>query len=140
MRQRSAYRYLLVICLASFQTGFAYADTDKDDNNAKGPDQVIIQSTIDTEKVAKPAYLPHRAHQWLECNGCHHGRGTDGKMAEIAAGQKIEKCETCHNSKTGMPEMIATLKRASHKLCMECHLQQDKELARCSVCHTKKQS
>jgi predicted CXXCH cytochrome family protein len=115
-----------------------FADDGQIGNNGKGPEQVVIQSTLDTEKVAKPAYLPHRTHQWLECEGCHHGKGTGGKMAEYAAGQKIEKCETCHNSKSSMPEMIATLKRASHMLCMDCHLRQDKDLAKCGVCHNKK--
>jgi len=104
----------------------------------QGLEHVVIQSTIDKEKVAKPAYLPHHNHQWLECDGCHHSKGPGGKMEDYVAGQKIKQCETCHNSKAVMPEPIATLKRASHRLCMECHLQQDKDLARCGVCHTNK--
>ena len=125
----------LALC-ATFSgwAGIARADNDK------GPEQVVIQAALDAEKVAKPAYLPHQAHQWLECDGCHHGKGPGGKMADYVPGQKIEKCETCHNSKAGMPQMIATLKRASHLLCMECHLKQDKDLARCGVCHTKKKA
>lgn len=132
MRNSSICLALLAFCFSSSGTGVTFAD------NNKGPDQVVIQSSMDTEKVAKPAYLPHRTHQWLECDGCHHGKGPGGKMVEYVAGQKIEKCETCHNSKAGMPEMITTLKRASHMLCMECHLHQDKNLARCGVCHNKK--
>ena len=103
-----------------------------------GPEQVIMQSTNDMEKVAKPAYLPHHQHQWLDCDGCHHGKGADGKKVDWVSGQPIGKCESCHNSKAGRQEQVATLKRAAHKLCMECHLLNDKALARCGVCHTKK--
>ena len=103
-----------------------------------GPEQVIMQSTIDMEQVAKPAYLPHHQHQSLDCDGCHHGKGADGKKVDWVSGQEIAKCESCHNSKAGRQEQVATLKRAAHKLCMECHLQNDKALARCGVCHTKK--
>lgn len=132
MRNYSMCLALLAFCFSSSGTRVTFAD----DNT--GPEQVVIQSNMDTEQVAKPAYLPHRKHQWLECDGCHHGKGTGGKMVEYVAGQKIEKCETCHNSKAGMSERIATLKRASHMLCMECHLQQDKDLAKCGICHAKK--
>lgn len=135
MRYSSTFGALLALCCVSSVTGLAFADENK---IAKGPEQVVIQSTMDPEKVAKPAYLPHRTHQWLECDGCHHGKGPNGKKVDLSNGIKIEKCETCHNSKAGMPEKVATLKRASHALCMECHLQQDKELAKCGVCHTKK--
>lgn len=135
---RYSYLALLAILCAASGTGAAFADEGKSDGGGKGPEQVVIQSTIDTEKVAKPAYLPHWKHQWLDCDGCHHGKGPDGKKIDYAAGQSIAKCETCHNGKAGMPERVATLKRAGHVLCMECHLQQDKTLARCSVCHDKK--
>jgi len=103
-----------------------------------GPEQVVIQSTIDTEKVPRPAYLPHHTHQWLDCDGCHHSKGTDGRKVNYVSGQKIERCETCHNTKTNMQERLSTLKLVGHKLCMECHLQNDKELARCGVCHQKR--
>ncbi|MBV5316324.1 MAG: class III cytochrome c [Desulfobulbaceae bacterium] len=132
MRPSVVHGTILAVCCAIFGAQVAFANEDN------GPERVVIQSQIDTEKVAKPAYLPHQKHQWLECDGCHHGKGANRKMIDYVAGQKIEKCETCHNRKTGMPERIATLKRASHMLCMECHLQQDKDLARCGVCHTKK--
>ena len=141
MQLRPVFIYSLFLCLGAIGPGVLIADDDKNaEGSNKGPMEVVIQSVIDTEKVAKPAYLPHRAHQWLECGACHHGKGTDGKKIDFNTTLQIEKCEACHNSKTGLPEMIATLKQASHKLCMECHLQQDKDLARCSVCHTKKRS
>lgn len=102
-----------------------------------GPEQVTIQATIDTEKVAKPAFLPHHKHQWLDCDGCHHTKGADGKKVDWVSGQEIATCESCHNTKAGRQEQLATLKKAAHKLCMECHLRNDKELARCGVCHTR---
>jgi hypothetical protein len=136
MKPSVVHGTILAVCCVIASTRLAGAAEDK--GPEKGPENVVIQAVMDPEKVARPAYLPHQAHQWLECDGCHHGKGTGGKMVDYVAGQKIEKCETCHNSKAGMPERIATLKRASHMLCMECHLQQDKDLAKCGVCHTKK--
>lgn len=104
----------------------------------QGPEHVVIQSTIDKQKIPRPAYLPHHTHQWLECDGCHHTKGNDSKKIDYVAGQKIERCETCHNSKASNQQHLATLKRAGHKLCFECHLQNDKNLTRCAVCHSKK--
>ncbi|WP_084312731.1 cytochrome c3 family protein [Desulfobulbus elongatus] len=129
------YPFLLVLFFVSGATHVVFAENGKSNGDNRGPDFVIIQSTIDTEKVAKPAYLPHRAHQWLECDGCHHGKGADGKKIKYVAGQNIEKCETCHNSRMTLPEKVATLKRASHRLCLACHRKQGKEYATCEVCH-----
>lgn len=131
MKPYAAYGAIFALCGACISAPAVFAE-------GYGPEQVVMQSTIDKEKVARPAYLPHHTHQWLECDGCHHGKGSDGKKLDYVSGQKIEKCEACHNSKTGMQERLATLKRAGHRLCMECHLQNDKALARCGVCHTKK--
>lgn len=138
MRYSYIYFALLVIRLTSAQVGLAGADGNKTDNNNQGPEQVVIHSTVDTETVAKPAYLPHRAHQWLECSACHHGKSADGKKIEFGTTIQIEKCERCHNSKADMQERLATLKLASHSLCLSCHMTQDKELAKCGVCHPKK--
>ncbi len=104
----------------------------------QGPEQVVMQSTVDPEKVPKPAYLPHHEHQWLECDGCHHTKSRNGKKVDWTPGQPIEKCETCHNSKAGLQEQFATLKRAGHKLCMECHIKSNAALAQCGVCHRPK--
>lgn len=112
-------------------SGMAWADENK------GPVDITLRTNIDAEKVPKPAFLPHQTHQWLECGGCHHGKDSAGKRIEYVAGQKIEKCEGCHNSKAGMPEKVATFKRAAHTLCMECHRKNDKELTKCGVCHKK---
>ena len=128
--------YILVIyltlCCSAEESLLALAAEEK------GPVEITIQSTIDAEKISKPVFLPHQTHQWLECEGCHHRKGPDGKRVDYSAGQKIEKCEICHNSKAGMPEKVATLKRAGHALCMECHRKNDEQLTKCGVCHAKK--
>ena len=105
----------------------------------KGPAEIILQSTIDPAKTPKPATFPHGAHQArLECKTCHHSKGPDGKRIEFVEGQKIEKCETCHNIKAaGMPEKLNTFKGAGHALCQDCHKKTKPELAKCSVCHKK---
>ncbi len=102
------------------------------------PQTVVIQATLDRAKVPKPAYLHHEEHLWLECEGCHHGKDANGRMVDYRPGDKVERCEHCHNSKAYLPEQIGTLKRAAHMLCLDCHRTQDPELSKCGVCHTKK--
>jgi hypothetical protein len=105
----------------------------------KGPTDIVLQSTIDPAKPPKPSVFPHGAHQSrLECKTCHHSKSAEGKRISYAEGQKIEKCETCHNTKvTGMPEKINTFKKAAHAMCQDCHKKNKTELAKCSVCHKK---
>jgi len=130
MKHSFVYGAIFAFCCATCGAGLVFAEE-------KGPAEVVIQGSLDVERVAKPAFLPHQAHQWLECEGCHHGKGADGKRVEYVAGQKIEKCETCHNTKVKLPEKVATLKLAGHVLCMECHRKNDAALTKCGVCHTK---
>ncbi|MCL2457669.1 MAG: cytochrome c family protein [Desulfobulbus sp.] len=105
----------------------------------KGPADIALQAAIDPANTPKPAQFPHGAHQSrLDCAICHHGKGPeDGKRIAYAAGQKIEKCETCHNSKAGMPDKVNTFKNAAHSLCQDCHRKSRPELANCTTCHGK---
>lgn len=135
---RHAICFFVLVFLAFFAKTFvAGAEEGKEGapQGYRGPDFVVIQSTVDVEKNPKPAYLPHVKHQWLDCDGCHHSKGADGKKIDSIVGRKIEKCEACHNSTIELPVKVATLKRAGHRLCMECHRKQSKELAQCDVCH-----
>ena len=137
MRQVPIRFFLLVsLCLLG-KTLIAGTEESKTDvsQGYTGPDFVIIQSAVDVEEVPKPAYLPHKKHQWIECDACHHSKGPDGKKIDTIIGNKIDKCETCHNSTIELPVKVATLKRASHRLCMECHRKQSKELTQCDICH-----
>jgi len=114
-------------------TGVGFADTDK------GPADMTLESTIDKAKKAKPAIFPHAKHQEkLTCGDCHHSKDADGKQVAYVDGQKIEKCESCHNKAAGMPKKLTTFKEAGHANCKTCHKAKDKKLAKCTVCHPKK--
>ena len=105
----------------------------------KGPAEIILKSTIDPAKKAKPAVFPHAKHQErLKCGECHHSKGADGKQVAYVEGQKNEKCESCHNKAAGMPKKLETFKKAAHANCKACHKAKDKKLAKCTVCHPKK--
>ena len=122
---------LLLCCCTAGLTGLAIAA----DN---GPAEIILQSTIDSAPTPKPAQFPHSAHQGRqECGACHHGKGPDGKRQAYVEGQKIEKCESCHNTKAGMPDKVNTFKNAAHTLCKDCHAKSNQELAKCGTCHKK---
>ncbi|AGF78858.1 class III cytochrome C family protein [Desulfocapsa sulfexigens DSM 10523] len=108
-------------------------------NDANGPAEITLESTIDKAKKAKPAVFPHAKHQEkLTCGDCHHSKDADGKQVAYVEGQKIEKCESCHNKAAGMPDKLSTFKDAAHANCKECHKKTDKALAKCTVCHPKK--
>jgi Class III cytochrome C family len=131
MKNALIFSVLLFFCCAPISLGEA---TSSD----KGASEIILQSTIDPAKPAKPAFFPHGAHQArLECKTCHHGKTAEGKRLSYIEGQKIEKCETCHNSKAGMAESIATFKNAAHTLCQGCHRKNRPELVKCGTCHKK---
>ena len=99
----------------------------------------------------KPAVFPHKKHQdAFKCADCHHGMA-DGKQVPYVEGQKIEKCETCHNpnvlaGKTKGSLALDTLKGAGHGNCLECHKEKaasdpamkEKKIDKCDTCHPKK--
>ncbi len=105
----------------------------------KGPENIILRSTLDPAKTAKPATFPHAEHQnRLECAQCHHSKGEDGSRVAYVEGQEIGKCESCHNTKAeGMKTEYNTFQKAGHGLCRTCHQQSDPQLAKCTVCHKK---
>ncbi|MBM9613905.1 cytochrome c3 family protein [Desulfobulbus rhabdoformis] len=103
----------------------------------KGPAEITLESTIDGNAKPKPAFLPHGEHQSrLECGTCHHGKDADGKQVAYVEGQKVEKCESCHNTgEAAMSAKLNTFKKAAHKKCTTCHRKIDKKLASCKTCH-----
>ncbi|MDO5674862.1 MAG: cytochrome c3 family protein [bacterium] len=104
-----------------------------------GPEAMVLRSTIDPDRKPRTATFPHREHQArLDCAECHHGQAADGKQLPYVAGQKIAKCESCHNTKVeGMNEEYNTFQKAAHATCRACHQKTDAKLTKCSVCHKK---
>jgi len=112
----------------------------------QGPEVVTLG-----ESGKKPAVFPHKKHQaTFKCAECHHGMA-DGKQVPFAEGQKIEKCDTCHNDKvlagkTKDKLALDTLKGAGHGNCLECHKEKassdpalkEKKIDKCDTCHPKK--
>ncbi|MCL2458351.1 MAG: cytochrome c family protein [Desulfobulbus sp.] len=129
MKKTLLYGVLLLSCCTLSMAGLAMAED-------KGPAEMTLTSTVDPAPTPKPAQFPHAVHQGrMECATCHHGKDASGKQAAFHEGQKIEKCESCHNSKAGMPDKVNSFKNAAHALCKECHTKTKPELAKCTVCH-----
>lgn len=126
----------LMSCAATL--AFAAAD--------QGPAEITLG-----ESGKKPALFPHKKHQdTLKCADCHHGMA-DGKQVPYVEGQKIEKCDTCHNATVLAGKMkdklaLDTLKGAGHGNCLECHKEKaaadpalkEKKIDKCNTCHPKK--
>ncbi|MBA2848809.1 hypothetical protein HNQ76_001193 [Thermosulfuriphilus ammonigenes] len=85
----------------------------------------------------------HHAHQalGLKCGACHHGV-EGGKKVPYKAGQKNQKCETCHNKgNTSMPAKYRKPMSVFHKTCKGCHKKMaanhPKAPTKCNGCHKK---
>ena len=131
-----ATAFTFLACVAF--TGSAFAEADK------GPADITLESTIDKAKKPKKAVFPHAKHQeTIECADCHHA-GKPGALEAYKDGQKIEKCESCHNKAAGMPKKLETFKAAAHKNCKACHSDIAKKdpskaaMKKCTTCHPKK--
>ena len=140
MKTNTLYAVLAVLALGLCFTGVSFASDDK------GPAEMTLESTIDK---AKKAIFNHAKHQeTMTCGDCHHSKDADGKQVAYVEGQKVEKCESCHNKAAGIDaaKKLSTFKQAAHANCKACHKAKDKELgtpkdkalAKCTVCHPKK--
>jgi hypothetical protein len=110
----------------------------------KGPAEMVLKSTVDPAKKAKLAFFPHATHQeTFDCATCHHSKDDAGKQVAYTEGQKIEKCDVCHNTKAaGMDKKLNTFKGAAHARCKTCHKALKKEgkdagPTKCGGCHKK---
>jgi len=122
-----------------------------------GPETIVLKTTKDKAKKPKTVNFPHRDHQKRlknDCSLCHHNQDKDNKQTPYVAGQKIEKCETCHFKGSSMPAKsdkakgiakLDTFKDAAHARCKTCHKKQMKEnpelkkkWKKCLPCHVKK--
>ena len=103
----------------------------------KGPEVLTLQATVDAAAKPKPATFPHAKHQAkMGCGECHHSKGADGKQVAYVEGQKIEKCESCHNKAAGMTNAkVATFKDAAHTNCKGCHTEKKAGPTKCTECH-----
>ena len=90
-------------------------------------------------KLQRPAVpFAHDAHNEKagldDCVICHHSKKDDGTR-DLENSSEGEACSSCHEVKRtdgGTP-----LKRAYHRLCIECHKQQAKGPVACGECHQK---
>ncbi len=130
---------VLMCCLCLVGQGLLYAEEKTDDG--QGPGTVVLRSVLDAETPARPAHFPHQTHQWLECVTCHHDVSKAGTLVPLVAGNKVLSCEGCHNStaEETIPWRLGTFKRVGHYFCMECHLTNATQAARCGACHVQQQ-
>ena len=109
----------------------------------KGPAEMVLQSTVDPAKKPKLAFFPHAQHQeTFDCGTCHHGKDDSAQQVAYSDGQKIEKCDACHNTTSGMEKKLNTFKKAAHARCKACHKalkKAGKEAGptKCTGCHKK---
>lgn len=112
----------------------------------KGPEEMVLRSTVNPAQKTKLAFFPHAVHQGnFDCLTCHHGKGDDGKQVPYTDGMEIKKCESCHNKDAvvkGMPNELETFKKAAHEKCKGCHKKlkdEGKEAGpyKCNGCHRK---
>jgi len=119
----------------------------------KAPEVIDIQSKLWSEHTKGPVNFHHKKHQEeykVKCDQCHHVY-KDGKNT-WKEGDKVQKCEECHNEPTikgekKLPEakQKLNLKIAFHENCQGCHKEMKKKdkakygkiPTTCIKCHTK---
>ena len=116
----------------------------------KVPDEIIIESTLysNTYDLTKFSHKKHQDDYKIECNECHHVY--EEKKNTWKKGEKVQKCQECHNEPTikgekKLPEdkKKLNLKWAFHANCILCHKKlkkQDKKKYKkipttCKKCH-----
>ena len=135
--KKSLYILSTLLFSLALLAGISQAAADK------GPAEIVLKSTVDPAKKAKPAFFPHARHQEaFDCATCHHAKDADGKQVAYKEGQKIEKCDACHNTKSGINEKLDTFKEAAHARCKACHSEMKKAgkhtgPTKCTGCHRK---
>lgn len=119
----------------------------------KAPEVIDIQAKLWSEHTKGPVNFHHKKHQEeykIKCDQCHHVY-KDGKNT-WKEGDKVQKCEECHNEPTikGEKKLSAdkqklNLKIAFHENCQGCHKEMKKKdkakygkiPTTCIKCHTK---
>jgi len=128
-----------VIYAAAFALALGMGFTANGIAADKGPAELTLQATVDAAAKAKPATFNHAKHQEkIACGDCHHSKDAAGKKVPYVDGQKIEKCESCHNKAAGMANAkVATFKDAAHTNCKGCHAEKAPEVdaKKCNGCH-----
>jgi len=108
----------------------------------------------DAEKPCKLVEFTHKKHHEeykISCGDCHHDK--EGKpLADLKAGDNVQKCEECHinvkpgdktfssfKSKPDKPKLIDImhLESAVHENCIGCHTEKGKGGTKCTDCHKK---
>ena len=120
----------------------------------KAPDTINIKASLWPNPTKGPVKFSHKKHAEdykVACAECHHVF-KDGKNV-WKEGDKVDKCEACHNEPTITGEMKLppdkqklNLKIAFHKNCQGCHQQlKKKDPAKyakipvtCAQCHPVK--
>jgi predicted CXXCH cytochrome family protein len=122
-------RWINSIVVIAFATaaiiGIALAQADKITIDNKYP-----------KKVQTPVILSHKAHVAAikDCNKCHHTWKKEERKTP-------QKCAECHKAADTSDK---GLKKAFHKLCIDCHKDLEKQgkkagpTTKCSDCHASK--
>lgn len=149
------FKKVTIICTALVFLGGSWLVGSGMAQDEKGPEEIVLKTVKDPAKKPRTVTFPHREHQSrLECKTCHHRKGADGKQLPYEEGQKIQKCEECHFTGSGMPSKkdkakgilkLDTFKDAAHNRCRVCHKSEKKKnpelkkkWKKCLPCHVKK--
>ena len=129
---------LILLVVAAFVMSLGFGVTMSLAEADKGDADITMNADSKSEKP-KPAQFTHAKHQERsDCATCHH-KDDGGKQAPIAEGDKVAKCDSCHNADFPT-EKLRTWKEIGHGLCKDCHkkMKEDGAPTKCGACHPKK--
>jgi hypothetical protein len=146
-------RFLTVLAIAVLMCSVAFLGLSGAAEQ-KVPAVITIKSTLWKDHTKSAVTFDHKKHQEdykIKCTECHHVY-KDGKNV-WKEGDKVEKCQKCHNEPTIKGEkklpkdkQKLNLKLAFHENCQGCHKKlKRKDKAKygkipttCIKCHPKK--
>jgi nitrate/TMAO reductase-like tetraheme cytochrome c subunit len=130
-----AKRLFTVLALMSFMGGIVLLSPSGAQDQQKVPDEIILNSSLWTKHTYNLTKLSHKKHQddyKIECTECHHVY--KDKKNTWKKGDKVQKCQECHNELTikgekKLPEaqQKLNLKLAFHVNCIDCHKKMKKK-------------
>ncbi len=119
-----------VICTAALAFLMSFSVAAMADN---GPAEITLGAG-----GKKPVEFNHAKHQeHFKCAECHHSKDAHGAQVAYVEGQKIEKCEACHDGSMSNKK-VKKFKGAAHVNCKGCHKAEKKGPTKCKGCHVKK--
>ena len=100
-------------------------------------DMEVVDNGSFEPRQRPPVIFPHDEHNENagidECNECHHVYSNGNKVEDESS--EDQSCAECHELKD--VQQVPSLRKAFHRNCKGCHLEQQAGPLMCGRCHVR---